>query len=321
MTTVIEKDEILSIVKNIDVVAAMEKAFTEYSNGNCVVPPVGELLLAKNNGETHIKYGYIKNEKYYVIKVASGFYNNPAIGIPSSQGLMLLFSQNTGQTEAVLLDEGNLTNIRTAAAGAMVAKYFAPKNIKAIGIIGTGIQGKLQLEYLQKHNPCKEVWIWDINKKSALKYQSELGNEFNIHIAESTSELAKKCNLIVTSTPSQKALLRAKDIKQGTHITAVGSDTPEKQELDSAILAKADIVVADSIAQSESRGEIFRAIQNCSISKNDVIELGKAIQQKDLQRVNDNQITVVDLTGVAVQDIMIAQSVYLNYKLKKQIII
>jgi ornithine cyclodeaminase len=314
MAVVIEKDEILSIVKNIDVVAAMEKAFTEYSNGNSVVPPVGELLFPKNNGETHIKYGYIKNEKYYVIKVASGFYNNPAIGIPSSQGLMLLFNQNTGQTEAVLLDEGNLTNIRTAAAGAMVAKYFAPKNIKAIGIIGTGIQGKLQLEYLQKHNPCKEVWIWDISKENALKYQLEMGEKFNIHIAKNTSELAQNCNLIVSSTPAQNALLHAKDIKAGTHITAVGSDTPEKQELDSNILAKADIVVSDSIAQSESRGEIFRAIQNGSISKKDVIELGKAIQQKGLQRVNDNQITVADLTGVAVQDIMIAQSVYLNYK-------
>ena len=314
MAIVINRDEILSIVKDIDVVAAMEKGFIEYSNGNCVVPPVGELLFEKNNGETHIKYGYIKDEPFYVIKIASGFYNNPQLGIPSSQGMMLVFNQKTGETEAVLLDEGRLTNIRTAAAGALVAKYFAPKNIKAIGIIGTGIQGRLQLQYLQKYNPCKEVWIWHINKESALKYKSELSNDFDIHIAESTAALAMNCNLIVTSTPSQNALLKAKDVQEGTHITAIGSDTPEKQELESEILAKADIVVSDSIAQSKSRGEIYRATQNGSISHEKVIEFGVAIQQKQLQRTSEKQITVTDLTGVAVQDIMIAQSVYLNYK-------
>ena len=314
MAIVINKDEILSIVKDIDVVAAMEKGFVAYSNKNCVVPPVGELLFEKNNGETHIKYGYIKGEPYYVIKIASGFYNNPQLGIPSSQGLMLVFNQKTGVTEAVLLDEGNLTNIRTAAAGAVAAKYFAPKNIKATGIIGTGIQGKLQLQYLQKYNPCKEVWVWDIKKENALKYQSQLGTDFNIHIAETTTELAKHCNLIVTSTPSQSALLKTEDVQAGTHITAVGSDTPEKQELESDILVKADMVISDSIQQSKSRGEIYRATQNGAVFQNKVIELGTAIQQKQLQRTSDNQISVTDLTGVAVQDIMIAQLVYLNYK-------
>ena len=318
MVTIINKEEILSTVKNIDIVAAMEKGFIEYSNGNCIVPPVGELLFEKNNGETHIKYGYIKDEQYYVIKIASGFYDNPKLGIPSSQGLMLVFNQKTGETEAVLLDEGHLTNIRTAAAGALAAKYFAPKNIKAIGIIGIGTQGKLQLQYLQKYNPCNEVWIWDINKENALKFQSEMEKYFHIHIAGNTAELAQNCNLIVSSTPSHNALLHAKDIQTGTHITAVGSDTPEKQELESEILAKADIVISDSIAQSKSRGEIYRATQDGSISHDKVIELGKAIQQKNLQRTNEDQITITDLTGVAVQDIMIAQLVYLSYKLKNK---
>jgi len=314
MAIVIDRDEILSIVDDIDVVAAMEKGFIEYSKGNCVVPPMGELLFGKNKGETHIKYGYIKNGQYYVIKIASGFYNNPRYGISSSQGLMLVFNQKTGETEAVLLDEGYLTDIRTAAAGALAAKYFAPENIGAVGIIGTGIQGKLQLQFLQKYKPCKEVWIWNINKESALKYRSEMAGSFNIHIAENTAELAQNCRLIITCTPSEKALLRAKDIREGTHITAVGSDMPGKQELEGDIMAKADIVVSDSIAQSKSRGEIFRAAQSGFVFSEKVVEFGMAIQHKHLQRTADKQITVVDLTGVAVQDIMIAQSVYLNYK-------
>jgi len=316
MATVINLNEIKRILKNVDVVAAMEEGFIQYSNGNTVVPPVGELLFEKPKGDAHIKYGYIKNDDYYVIKIASGFYENAKLGIPSSQGMMLIFDQKTGVPKAVLLDEGFLTDIRTAAAGALAAKYFAPKKIKAIGIIGTGIQAKLQLQYLQKHTPCKSVWVWGRNKNNIRKFINEVGTGFAIHIAESPSELAKHCNLIVTTTPSELALLKADDIQKGTHITAVGSDTEHKQELESKILKKADIVIADSIPQSKSRGEIYKAIKNGDISEDIIIELGIAIQDSKLQRTNDDQITVVDLTGVAVQDIMITKAVYNGY-LKK----
>lgn len=137
--------------------------------------------------------------------------------------------------------------------------------------------------------------------------------DWNIQSAKSTSELAQYCNLIVTTTPATQPLLQATDIQAGTHITAVGSDTATKQELDSEILIKADIVIADSIPQSQSRGEIFRAVQNGAITSEKVIELGNALQNKKLQRQNDQQITVVDLTGVAVQDIMIAKAVYYRH--------
>ena len=316
MATIIKLDEILSIVKNIDVVAAMEDGFRAYSNGKVIVPPVGELLFTDPEGDAHIKYGYIKNTEYFVIKIASGFYENPKIGLSSSQGLMLLFSQKTGQTVSVLMDDGHLTNIRTAAAGALAAKYFAPKTIKAIGVLGTGIQGRLQLQYLQMYNPCKKVYIWDINTEGAQKYKEELGHEFDITIVENTSEIAKNCNLIVTTTPAQKALLNTEDIQAGTHITAVGSDTPEKQELESALLSKADLVISDSIDQSKSRGEVYHAVNDGAITRDNIIELGIAIQDKAKQRTSEDQISIVDLTGVAVQDIMIAQAVYQKAKNK-----
>ena len=316
MATVIKLNEIKTIIKNVDVVNAMEEGFIEYSNGNTVVPPVGELLFEKPKGDAHIKYGYIKNDDYYVIKIASGFYENAKLGIPSSQGLMLLFDQKTGVPKAVLLDEGHLTDIRTAAAGALAAKYFAPKKVKAIGIIGTGIQARLQLQYLQKHTSCNSVWVWGRTKENAEKFVKELATDFDIKVAETPSEIAKNCNLIVTTTPSESHLLKAEDIQKGTHITAVGSDTKDKQELESAILQKADLVVADSIPQSKSRGEIYRAVKDGVISESRIVELGTAIQNTELQRINDDQITVVDLTGVAVQDIMITKAVYINYSKK-----
>jgi len=317
MAKVIRFQEIKSILPSIDVVDEMEKGFIQYSNGKTVVPPVGELLFDNPKGDAHIKYGYIKDDDFYIIKIASGFYENSKLGIPSSQGLMLVFNQKTGQPEAVLLDEGHLTDIRTAAAGALAAKYFAPKQINAIGIIGTGIQARLQLEYLQKINPCKTVWVWGRSSNNAEKFKKDLETDFDINIAKTPQEVAANCNLIVTTTPSEHPLLKAEHIKPGTHITAMGSDTANKQELESAILKKADLVIADSIPQSKNRGEIFRATEDNCIAPDKIIELGASIQDISLQRKNDNQISVVDLTGVAVQDIMIASSVYRAY-LKNQ---
>lgn len=313
MATIIKLKDMRSIVENIDTVSAMEEGFIAYSNGKTVVPPVGELLFENPPGDVHIKYGYIKNDDFYVIKIASGFYDNSKLGIPSSQGMMLLFNQKTGQLTAVLLDEGFLTDVRTAAAGALAAKYFAPKNISAIGIIGTGIQAKLQLKYLQENTPCKTVYVWGRNLENTQKFKEELGADFDIHIASTPSEVAKHCNLIVTTTPSENALLLADDVQPGTHITAVGSDTSNKHELQSELLQKADLVISDSIPQSKSRGEIYRATKDGAISSEKVVELGIAIQNKLLQRTTENQITIVDLTGVAVQDIMIAKMVYMTY--------
>ncbi|MEM9821660.1 MAG: ornithine cyclodeaminase family protein [Bacteroidota bacterium] len=314
MKAILTLDQIKPLLAQADLLAAMEAAFVQYSNGNCVVPPVGELLFDRAKGETHIKYGYIKGDDYYVIKIASGFYDNPKLGLSSCQGMMLLFNQKTGQPVSILLDDGHLTDLRTAAAGALVAKYFAPKNIQAIGIIGTGIQARLQVDFLKKITPCRAVWVWGRTPEQVRRFVEDSQKEWNIQIAASPRALAQKCKLIVTTTPSTLPLLRAADIQAGTHITAVGSDTATKQELESDLLAKADIVLVDSLPQSKSRGEVFQAVSKQSIAAEQVIELGKAIQDPTLQRTSDQQITIADLTGVAVQDIMIAKAVYQAYQ-------
>lgn len=313
MSTIIDLPKIKSIVGGLDVINAMKEGFIQYSNGNSVVPPVGELLFDDPPGDVHIKYGYIKNQEHYVIKIASGFYENHKLGIPSGQGLMLLFNQKTGELVAVLLDEGHLTDIRTAAAGALAIKYFAPSQINAVGIVGTGVQAKQQLLHMQQNNACKDVWLWGRNRKHAERLKTELGDDFEVSIADSCAELAQNSDVIITTTPAEKPLLLANDIKVGTLIVAVGSDTQHKQELDAGILKKADLVIADSLPQSKSRGEIFQAVKSNTIKEEEVIELGTALQDKNLQRTSDEQIIVVDLTGVAVQDIMIASTVYSEF--------
>ena len=302
-------EKIKEILPSLDLIPAIEAGFAAYSAQQAVVPPVGELLLDK--GEVHIKYGYLKKDDYYVIKIASGFYDNPKLGLPSSNGLMLLFSQKTGELVSILLDEGYLTDIRTAIAGAIAAKYLAPKNTERIGIVGTGIQARLQLSYLSQITGCKQVLVWGRGDSQLTKYKTEMEMQgFKIETTLNTPDILKSCNLIVTATPSKIPLLNAFDLQPSTHITAVGSDTPDKQELDSAILGRADVVVADSIFQCMVRGEIYTAIQSRHISREKLVELGDIIAGNKAGRTNDNQITVADLTGVAVQDIKITEAVY-----------
>jgi len=311
MTTVLTWAEMEPLLKDIDVIGAMEAGFSAYSAGQAVIPPVGELCIEDPPGDVHIKYGYLTEGEHYVVKIASGFYDNPKLGLPSSQGLMLLFSKTTGQTKAVLLDEGRLTDIRTGAAGAVAARHLAPSSISQIGIMGTGIQARVQLEYLTGVTDCREAMVWGRSIERAEAYAEEMkGLGINVRVAPDAQALASTSNLIVTTTPSREPLLRAEWIQPGTHITAVGADSPEKQELDGAILAKADVVVADSVAQCLLRGEIHRAIGAGLLEQDQVVELGAVIAGKVEGRRGDDQITVADLTGVAVQDLQIAAAVY-----------
>ena len=307
---VITIEEIREVLPRLDPFAAMEAAFSSYSEGQAVVGPVGELLFETPPGDVHIKYGYLKGDDYYVVKVASGFYDNPKLGLPSSNGLMLLFDQKTGAGLAVLLDEGYLTDIRTAAAGAVAARHLAPKPVERIGIVGSGVQARLQLVYLAGIVACTDVLAWGRGEAQLESFAADMEDRgFTVDTTRNAAEILRDCNLVVTTTPSTEPLLHVADLRPGTHITAVGSDTPHKQELESAILARADVIVADSIEQCRYRGEIHRAIEAGAIPRENVTELGQVILGQP-GRTSDEQITVADLTGVAVQDIQIAEAVY-----------
>jgi ornithine cyclodeaminase len=315
MTTILNLSQIKEALRNIDpvkgIIKGIEDGFVLYSQGKVVVPPVGEMIFDDPRGDTHIKYGFIKGDDYFVVKIASGFYDNPKIGLPTNSGLMLLFSQKTGELICILLDEGYLTQIRTAAAGAIASKYMAPLKIRRVGIFGAGAQGRIQLKYLSFVRDFKDVIVWGINQQELDAYKKDMEPlGFNIQTTFDSEEIASTCNVIVTCTPSSKPLLHVSQIQKGTHITAMGSDTPEKQELDSAILKKADRVVVDSLSQCLLRGETFHALQDGMIKKENLVELGTVISDKDLQRSSDDEITVVDLTGVAVQDIQISKAVW-----------
>jgi ornithine cyclodeaminase len=312
MPVVVPLAEIKKALAGIDPIPLIEEGFAAYSRGEVVVPPVGELVFDEPPGDVHIKYGYIKRDDFYVIKIASGFYDNPGLGLPSGDGLMLVFSQKTGVLEAILLDEGYLTNLRTAVAGAVVAKYLAPEKVKAVGIVGAGVQGRMQLDWLRRVRTFEEAVVWGLNEGELAAFRRDMEpSGLNIQTTLRAEDVAAAASLIVTCTPSTRPLLKAEWIRPGTHITAVGSDTAVKQELEPAILAKADRIIVDSLSQSELRGEVYKAVGAGAIGRDRLVELGRVIQDKTSRRASADEITVADLTGVAVQDIQISKAVWL----------
>jgi ornithine cyclodeaminase/alanine dehydrogenase-like protein (mu-crystallin family) len=311
MPVVVPLAEIKRALAAIDPLPLIEEGFAAYSRGEAVVPPVGELVFDEPPGDVHIKYGYIKGGEVYVIKIASGFYDNPRRGLPSGDGLMLVFDQATGVLRAILLDEGYLTNLRTAAAGAVVAKYLAPRNVAAVGILGAGVQGRMQLEWLRRARAFGEAVVWGLNEEELAAYKRDMERPgLAIRTTLRAEDVAAAANLIVTCTPSTRPLLEAAWIRPGTHITAVGSDTAAKQELDPDILGRADKVVVDSLSQSELRGEVYRAVSAGALRRDRLVELGRVIADASLGRSSDGETTVADLTGVAVQDIQISHAVW-----------
>ncbi len=304
-------EQIKSVMEQIDITPFIEEGFVAYSQGKVVVPPVGEMIFENPPADVHIKYGYIKDDDYFAIKIASGFYENYKINLPTSDGLILLFSQRDGTLASILLDECYLTNVRTAVAGQVVAKYMAPSKIDCIGVFGTGVQGRMQVEYLKPVVDCCNIMVWGLPQDNFDTYKQDMKKlGFSVQTTRDAGEVTEKCRLIITATPSKTPFIDVKQIKPGTHITAMGSDTPQKQELDPKILQKADMIVADSIEQCLSRGEIFKALQAGLVKKEDLIELGDVIAGGQPGRTSDEQITVADLTGVAVQDIQIAKAVH-----------
>ena len=304
-------DQIEPILSKIDVIEPMKQGFIDYSRGLAEIPPVGELIMEDPPGDVHIKYGYLRGGNYYVIKIASGFVGNNDLGIKAGQGMMLLFDIKTGQPLAILIDEANLTDIRTGIAGAITSSELASKNVNEVLIVGTGVQARYQAKYICQEMDISKVVFWGRDESKINKLANDINlNNVEIKIEKNLESAVRSSKLIITTTSAKSALIVSEWVQPGTHITAVGSDTHDKCELDYNILAKANLIVADSIEQNVLRGEIHQALKHDAINEADLIEIGEIFENPEKGRRNDQDITVADLTGVAVQDLVIAEAVF-----------
>jgi len=314
MTLVLTSSEIKKCVQlNGQLIPIIEDAFKSLALGKTTMPPILRLDIEKYHGESDVKAAYIDGLDSYAIKVASGFFNNPNLGLPSSNGLMILLDSKTGMLKSVLLDKGYLTDVRTAIAGAIAAKHLSNPESSNVGIIGAGIQAKMQLEALLLVRNIKTAYIWSRDSKKTNTFVKNIKDKINIKIiaCESPEQTVNLSEILITCTPSKSPIIKSEWLKKGLHITAMGSDAEMKNELDPKIIKDCDYYIPDSQSQTSILGELNHAIKAGLVSaEKKYNELGSVIINSNLGRSNINDVTVADLTGTGVQDTAIARHTY-----------
>ncbi len=286
----------------------VEQAFAALGRGGVVMPPILSMAIAEKHGEVDVKTAYVPGLPAFAIKVSPGFFDNPKKGLPSLNGLMMLLDSETGIVRAVLLDNGYLTDVRTAAAGGVAARHLAPRAVETVGIIGAGVQAELQARAVKLERDYRRLLVWarDADKAAAhaAKMRAALGVE--VEVAASREALVRASQVVVTTTPSTEPLIEAAWLHPGLHITAMGSDAPNKNELAPEILA-AGRFVCDRASQSGTVGELRTAVAAGILPPGHIPdELGEICAGLKPGRQAEDEITICDLTGTGVQDTAIA---------------
>ena len=321
MTIILQSEDIKKCVQlNEHLIPIIEDAFKNLAQGKTTMPPILRLDIEKYHGETDVKAAYIEGLDSYAVKVASAFFNNPKLGLQSSTGLMILLDSQTGFIKSVLLDKGYLTDVRTAIAGAIAAKHLSNHDSTKAGIIGAGLQAKLQLEALTLVRKINTAYIWSRDSTKTNKFVEQIKDlNITLEVCSSAEEVLQKSEIVVTTTPSKSPLIKSDWLKKGLHITAMGSDAEQKNELDPLIIKQCDLYVPDSVSQTAILGELHHALEKNIVSSDyNYDELGNVILNSNLGRKSKDDITVCDLTGTGVQDTAIARHTF-NIALKKKL--
>ncbi|WP_018236208.1 ectoine utilization protein EutC [Ensifer sp. BR816] len=290
-------------------VECVEGAFHALATKAVAMPPILRLDIPESRGEVDVKTAYVPGLDGFAIKISPGFFDNPKYGLPSTNGMMVLLSTKTGLVQALLLDNGFLTDVRTAAAGAVAAKHLAREDASVVAILGAGMQARLQLQALALVRPVREARIWarDFEKAEAAARELALSLGFPVTACKHVQSAVSGSQIIVSTTPADRPILKAEWLEAGQHVTAMGSDAEHKNEVDPAVIIKADLYVADSLKQTRRLGELHHAINAGAVASDAVFpELGQIIAGIEHGRTNDTQITICDLTGTGIQDTAIA---------------
>lgn len=303
--------EIRALIGPAEALAAVRDAFVAFSEGKATLPGVIGIEFPEQDGEAHVKGAYLHGSPYWSVKAATGFYGNAAQGLPILGGLSLVFSASTGFLDSLLLDNGYLTDLRTGAAGALAADLLAKERIEQALIVGAGGQARYQLEALLGVRRPKRVVVFARRGDAAEVYAREMQERHGIEVVVATSlqTAVETSDLIVTTTPSRAPLIEADWLRPGVHITAMGSDFPEKQELAVEVITGADVVAADHPPQAATQGEIHHAIAANRLRLEEVVPMGALAAGQHAGRQSENQITIADLTGLGIQDAALSNAV------------
>ncbi|KIC15775.1 ectoine utilization protein EutC [Leisingera sp. ANG-DT] len=292
-----------------DAVDCVEQGFTTLAGGKVVMPPIMTLPVPDHNGEVCVKTAYVPGIDSFAMKMSPGFFDNPKLGLPSTTGLMVVFSSRTGLLEALLLDNGYLTDVRTAAAGAVAARHLARADASRVCIIGAGVQARIQLKAMTLVRGIQNAVIWARESAKAEAAAASLRSELGIDVtaAADIAQAVAGADIVVTTTPAADPVVQAEWLRPGQLVIAMGSDQEHKGELEPACLTKADLYVPDSQAQCAVKGELRSAIAAGLIAGHQSFtELGVISSGQAPGRQSDNELIIADLTGTGVQDTAIA---------------
>lgn len=310
-TLLVTQQEVASLLSLDDCIAAVEQAFKLQGEGKTVPP--GILGMHAHHGGFHVKAGMLElGRPFFAAKMNANFpENRQRNGLPTIQGVIVFFDGENGYPLAVM-DSGEITSLRTGAATAVAAKHLARQNSKIVTICGCGIQGRIQIESLARVRPIEQAYVYDTDSDQAGKFAERVSKDLEIDTT-AVSDLAKAVadsDICVTSTPSRQYFLTRDIVAPGTFVAAVGADNPEKQELEPALMASSKVVV-DVLEQCATIGDLHHALERGVVVRADVhAELSEIVAGKKPGRTTEEEITIFDSTGMALQDVAAAAVVY-----------
>jgi ornithine cyclodeaminase len=290
-------------------IACVEEAFVGLATRPVVMPPVLRLDIADFRGEVDVKTAYVSGLDSFAIKISPGFFDNPKLGLPSLSGMVVVLSARTGMLEALLLDNGLLTRVRTAAAGAVAARWLARPDAQRAAVLGAGEQARLQLQALLLVRPIDAATVWSPDPAKSRRFADEVGADLDLPITpcDDIDSAVSGADVVITATPSERPLIEPRHLRPGMHVTAMGSDAPQKNEIAPAALAAATCYVCDRLSQVRVLGELHHAIEAGAVAADATpAELGQVVAGRRPGRVARDDVTVCDLTGTGAQDTAIA---------------
>lgn len=314
-TLLLNKQDVGRMISMKEVIGTVEQAYMAFNSGQVVQPAYTCIHLPPPRGEIDFKIGYCEANEIISMKSSSGgFPNNPTEhGVPSGMGTILLFDARTCALICVM-DGSLITGLRTGAAGAVSVKALARKNAKTITSIGTGNQARMQIRAIREVMTIETIHAWDHHPETLARYKADIELEFGIPVvmAPSKQDAVERADILVTTTRGKGSLVEAAWVRPGTHIVAIGTDTHGKQELEPEVFRNAKIV-NDSKAQCIEKGETWHPLNKGVIREDDIhAEIGEILLGRKAGRESDDEVTIFDSTGMAIQDNTTSHQIYRN---------
>lgn len=314
-TLLLNKTDVGSLIDLDDVYKAVENGYRSFAKGHVVQPDFMTIVKPGTHTGFDFKGGLDLEGGYITIKSSSGGYpDNPKLGLPTGINTVFLYEADTSALKCIM-DGTWITGCRTAAAGAISVEYLAKKDAHKIAIIGAGNQGRRQLRAISRVRNFTDVYVWGYSTEEIENYIKDMSAEIkaNFHPCETVEQAVRNAEVVVTATIGRRGpIVKREYLNPGTHIVAMGADMPDKQELCTDIFKDAK-AVTDSTALCAKNGETHHAIEEGVITTDDVYaEIGQIILGEKPGRENDTEITLFDTVGMAIQDNVMAVSIYNN---------